>query len=133
MNSGFRRIVSRVLAAGLLSGCGVLPSDSRVCTADFRFGLVVTVVDSLTGGPPTSAVLIARSGTFVDSVGPFTPQPVVLNGPPVLNLPAAGERAGTYDLTVRAPGYRDWTRTSVRVTSDECHVRRTVVTARVRR
>jgi hypothetical protein len=91
MNSRICRSVSRFVAAGCMSACSVLPSDSHVCTADFRFGLVVAVVDSLTGVPPSSAVLIARSGTFVDSVGPYAPQPIVLNGPPVLDLPTAGE------------------------------------------
>lgn len=133
MTSSIPRFVSRFLAVSLVSGCSVLPSDSRVCTAEFRFGLIVTVVDSLTASPPSSAVLIARSGAFVDSVGPYAPQPLVLNGPPVLILPTAGERAGTYDITVRAPGYRDWTRTSVRVTADECHVQPTGVTAKVQR
>ena len=102
------------------------------CTADYRFGLTVTVVDSVTSAPPASAVLLARSGAFVDSVGPATPVVGSLNGPPVLVLSAAGERPGTYDLTVRAPGYRDWTRTGVEVTADECHVHGVPVTARLR-
>ena len=125
------RLVSFCAGAVVLSACTSSLDGIPVCTDDFRHGLSVTVVDSVTSAPPASAVLIARSGAFVDSVGPATPHPVVQNGPPVLLLFSAGERAGTYDLTVRAPGYRDWTRNGVNVTEDECHVRLTEVTARL--
>jgi hypothetical protein len=57
----------------------------------------------------------------------------VQNGPPVLLLSSAGERAGTYDLTIRSPGYRDWTRTGVEVTKDQCHVRPVTLTARLQK
>jgi hypothetical protein len=126
------RFLSSAAGALLLAGCGAITGD-YACTADYRYGLNVTVVDSVTSAPPASAVLIARTGAAVDSVGPAAPQPVVLNGPPVLLLGAAGERPGTYDLTVRAPGYRDWTRNGVKVTADECHVRGIAVTARLQR
>lgn len=126
-------LVSCTAGAGLLLGCSALTGESRTCTADFRFGLAVTVVDSLTDAPPSSALLIVRDGAFADTLGPATPQPVVLNGSPVLILFTAGEREGTYDLTVRATGYRDWTRVGVTVTKDVCHVRRTDITARLQR
>jgi hypothetical protein len=126
------RLVSFGIGALILSGCTAAPTGF-VCTDDFRFGLNVTVVDSVTGTPPASAVLIARDGAFVDSVGPATPHQLVLNGPPVLLLSTAGERPGTYDLTVRAAGYRDWARAGVAVTADECHVKQVAFTARLQR
>jgi len=128
-----KTIAFRFLSLGglLLAGCG--PLTSVACTADFRYGLNVTIVDSVTSNPPASALLVARSGAFVDSVGPAAPQQWSPNGPPVLLLSAAGERPGTYDLTVRATGYRDWTRAGVKVTADECHVRGVEVTARLQR
>ena len=132
MTSSAFRLASFCAGAVILSACSNPLTDGiPVCTDDLRFGLRVTVVDSLTNAPPASAVLLARSGTVVDSVGPATPQPVVQNGPPVLLLFAAGERPGTYDLTVRSPGYRDWTRTGVQVTADECHVLPVEITARL--
>jgi hypothetical protein len=127
------RLASFCAGALILSACGSSLSGGRVCTEDFRYGLNVTVVDSVTNAPPASAVLIARSGAFVDSVGPRTPMQFVQNGPPVLLLSSAGERAGTYDLTVRSPGYRDWTRTGVEVTEDECHVRPITLSARLQK
>jgi hypothetical protein len=119
-------------AGALLAGCGPI-TGNYACTADYRYGLNVTVVDSVTSEPPASALLIAQSWAGRDSVGPYTPQPLGLNGAPVLLLYAAGERPGTYDLAVRAPGYRAWTRSDVKVTADECHVRGIALTARLQR
>jgi hypothetical protein len=116
----------------IVSACTSITGD-RACTADFRYGLTVTVQDSLTSAAPGSALLIATSGLYVDSVGPHAPVQWVPTQPPVLQLNTAGERAGTYALTVRASGYRDWVRTGVRVTADECHVRPVALTARLQR
>jgi hypothetical protein len=127
-----KTIVSFCSVAFLLTGCGSAVFDGP-CTADYRYGLTVTVIDSVTGSPPASAVLLARSGAYADSVGPAAPQLSYENGPSVLRLSTAGERPGTYELTVRAAGYRDWTLTRVKVTGDECHVRPVAVTARLQR
>lgn len=123
--------VSRLLCASAgalaLAGCERASLPSTCSLPVVLFGLHVTVVDSLTNTSPSSAILIARSGTYVDSVGP--------QGPDALgwvSLTAAMERSGTYDLTVRAPGYHEWTREGVRVTDDGCHVDPVLVTARLR-
>lgn len=107
-----------------------VPTDV-VCTSDFRYGIRVTVVDSATGAPPPEATLLASSGAFRDSVGPREPLQLVRNGPPVLILSTAGERPGVYSVTVRSPGYREWTRSRITVTADECHVRPVGLTARL--
>ena len=123
-------VLSLCAAAVLLAGCDEL-TPPRACTANIVFGLQVSVVDSLTDVPPASALLIARSGAFVDSLGPTPSGPAYPGGPTVLRFNTAAERPGTYDLTVRAPGYRDWSRTGVKVTKDECHVHTTSLTARL--
>jgi len=122
--------LSLYAAATLLAGCGEL-THPVACTADFRFGLHVTVADSLTEAPPASAVVVARSGTFVDSVGPTPSTPVNGGGPALLRFYMAGERPGTYDLTVRSPGYQEWSRTGIQVTGDECHVHTIALIARL--
>ena len=96
---------------------------------DFRYGLNITVIDSATGSPPAEAALVAMSGPFVDSVGPRQPFQTVANGPLVLILSTAGERPGVYAVVVRSAGYRDWTRSDIRVTADDCHVRPVSVVA----
>jgi hypothetical protein len=115
-----------------LAACGSV-IDSPACTADYRYGLTVTVVDSINGAAPASALLLARSGFYSDSVGPYPPQQMLPGAPPELRLSAAGERAGTYAVTVRSQGYRDWVLTGVRVTADQCHVHPVALTARMQR
>lgn len=124
------RLTFACLGALALGGCTSL-SLPGACTADFRYGLTITVVDSLTGAPPSSATLIARDWAHVDSVGPQAPLPSGPQGPAVLILSAAGERSGTYDLTVRAAGYQAWTKADVHVSEDECHVQGVALTARL--
>ena len=117
------------LAALALAGCGRETPTNLACTPSIERGIWVTVVDSLTGAAPSSeATLIARSGEYVDSAGPVTPLPGSM-----LLLTAVDERPGSYDLTVRSPGYAAWTRNGVQVTADRCHVRRVDVTARLRK
>jgi hypothetical protein len=124
-----KRSVSPGLCLTLLAAmsCSGSPgSTSPVCTTEFRYGLSVYVKDSLTGaGIASGASLVARDGAFKDSVS----QP---GGRPDLNvfpLLSAGERAGTYQISVSKPGYLPWSRSSVRITANECHVNPTSVTA----
>lgn len=105
----------------------------HVCTTDLRYGIAVTVMDSSTGEPPSTASLVARTAAGTDHVGPQSPVRAARNAAPTLVLNAAPERAGTYDLTVRAPGYQTWHRTGVEVTKDECHVHTVLITARLQR
>src|SRR5882672_9818354 len=80
MRTSLHSLVRQLLP--LLIGVAVAQCDSPsevVCTDEFRFGLTVTVVDSVTSSPPASAILIARSGTFVDSVGPSVPLQIHVN------------------------------------------------------
>jgi hypothetical protein len=117
-----------ILVVAAMRGC---ITDGVVCSTEFVFGINVMVVDSATADPPSEATLLATSGTFTDSVGPRAPVQTVANGPLVLVLSTAGERAGIYSVTVRSPGYRDWTRTGIRVTANECHVNPVNLTARL--
>jgi len=101
-------------------------STSPVCTQEFRPALMVYVKDSLTNtGTASGASLIARDGTFKDSVA-FPDARPDLND---LNLNAAGERAGTYQVSVSKPGYATWIKSNVRVTKNECHVNTVQLTA----
>jgi len=128
MNSAFR-LLCACTCAFALGACS--PSFPLACTPNILFGVNVTVVDSLTDAPPSSARLIARSAAYVDSVEAQAPTPLVTGV--LLTLGAAPERAGTYDVTVRSPGYREWTRTGVQVTAEECHVHPVALTARLQK
>jgi hypothetical protein len=128
-----KRNVGRALCLTLIAalGCSGPPgSTSPVCTMEYRYGLSVHVKDSLTGAAIASgASLVVRDGAFKDSVS----HP---GGRPELNafpLVTAGERAGTYQISVSKPGYLPWSRSNVRVTANECHVNPVSVTALLQR
>ncbi|HEY9225831.1 MAG TPA: hypothetical protein VIP11_04240 [Gemmatimonadaceae bacterium] len=78
----------------------------------------------MTGAPFTGpADFYVRDGAYADSAR------ARLGGVWV----AAGERAGTYQLTVRADGYREWMHSAILVPRDACHVTTVSVTARLQR
>jgi hypothetical protein len=101
-------------------------STSPVCTQEFRPGIAVYVNDSLTNaGIASGASLVVREGTYKDSVAAPNGRPDLDNSP----LFAAGERAGTYQVTVTKTGYAGWVKSNVRVTANECHVNTVTLTA----
>ena len=114
-----------VLLAAVACG-GSQDPVSVGCTAEFRQGVAVQVKDSITGaGAASGASLVVREGFFKDSVA-------FPNARPDLNdfaLAAAGERAGTYQITVSKPGYATWSQSNVRVTKNQCHVNTVKLTA----
>lgn len=119
-------IIAAVLTAA--TSC-LLPTGD--CTTEFRYGLSVFVKDSITGAPAASGatlVTVDQNG-HVDSIS-FSPGRPDLDS---MALPGAGEHPGTFVVTVRKPGYRDWVRSGVRVTADRCHVRQTTITALLQR
>ncbi len=80
-------------------------------------GIVATTADKGTGTPlNTVAVLVARDGSYVDSAV-------------VEERGVAWERPGTYEVHIRAPGYRDWIKPGVRVRTDGCHVQTVSISA----
>jgi hypothetical protein len=115
--------VARLAAAGticLTLGCDALKIGT-VCTTEARPGLFVTVLDSVTKSPITGASVTARSGTTSDVVPDFESARS--------SYYLAYEKAGTYSVTVEKAGYLTWSRTNVRVTSHECHVKTVALTA----
>lgn len=118
-----QRLSQRVLVVALLApalGCAAI--TERVCTADFRFGISLSVRDSITRAPIGRGSLITlQSGAAVDTVKETS----TFDGPYGL----AGERAGVFAITIDKAGYRRWSRTGVQVTAGECHVNGVAVEA----
>jgi hypothetical protein len=72
--------------------------------------IVARVTDAPTGAFPTSGVTLIITGTTYDSV----------TTPTVGGLYQAGDRPGTYDVTVHQTGYRDFSQRGVKVGSASC-------------
>jgi hypothetical protein len=117
-------------ALGLLGACDLVDSRDVICTGVFVSGLRVTVQDSVSGAAAASgAQLIAQDGAYADTAS-YPPNRPDLDAEP---LQSAGERPGTYTVTVRIAGFLDWVRSGIVVTADECHVRPVALTARLQR
>lgn len=84
-----------VLLLPLLAGCA--------CDQYGVVGLHVDIVDAQTRDPVRDATLIVRDGDYIETD----------SGPPPFH--AAFERSGTYEVTIRVPGYEVWRRDGVRV------------------
>lgn len=113
----FHRVVLLLCAAAVIqavvAACQPQPPGGGIaCTMQFVYGISATVIDSATGANITpGSYMVVREGRYVDSVsamGEF--------------LSAAGERAGTYAVTIGRPGYSTFSQSEVVVTRDECHV-----------
>ena len=90
------------------------------CTTDVRPGLIVEVRDSADGALAIEDVhATAQEGTYVDTLLVRTWDIRTGKG---RSRSGVHERAGTYTVTVRKPGYREWVLSDVRLTRDECHV-----------
>jgi hypothetical protein len=100
----------------------------KLCTAEARPGLLIAVVDSVTGASVLpGATIIVQNAVFNESATiPDGPQPSEVYS-------TAYEAAGTYTVTVRKTGYQDWVRAGVTVTRDECHVRTVELLAKLQR
>lgn len=123
-------VVPAVLALAALGAECPTSNSETVCTADFRYGLNVTVVDSLTGAPvPRPILIVASEGAFSDT-SKFALQ---TDGMPFGSWPLLGERSGVFTVLVRAPGFQDWQQSNVRIGRDACHVIPVALTARLRR
>ena len=98
-------------------GCN-MNSTTDDCTSILRYSIVAYVTDSVSGKPAAQgATLTAIDGTFADSVvGAFS-------GPDTASrsdLSLALQRAGTYAVNVRKPGYTIWQRTAIPLRFDRC-------------
>jgi hypothetical protein len=118
-----------VLLACLLAACGrgtpsgVEDDDQLVCTAIAVAGLSIRVFDADTGLPAASGAFVEiREGGWIDE-GAVVLDDVILG---------AFERPGIYDIVIRKAGYGDLRFEGVPVVSeDRCHVKGTVLEARL--
>jgi hypothetical protein len=83
------------------------------CTEVFVYGLVITVNDAATGAGLNQVVITAREPSYSE-VLVATSSAGVYQG--------AGERVGSYTLTVEKDGYQTVVTDVITVEANECHV-----------
>jgi len=106
-----------LLALLLVGGCEAVAP--RSCTAQFVYGIVVTVDDRDSGEPVEEGLSgVTVKGGVSSEMEAFGN---VLQG--------AGEDAGTHDVLVTAPGYESWSMDRIQVEDGECHVSSVRLTA----
>ena len=101
----------------VIGAWGVACSSPTVCDLSFEYGMSIYVRDSASGaGLANGSTVVVRDGSFLDSLAATFTTPS--DGP----FLSAGERAGTYTVTVLHNGYQTWTKAGVVVTRGACHV-----------
>ena len=100
--------------AFVVSACGETIVDLPVaCTEQFVYGISIQVVDVTSGALRASgSTLTVRDGSYEEIVTEVIGNTMV----------AAGERAGTYAVTITRDGYQTWSQFDVEVEENECHV-----------
>lgn len=115
------RLSPVVIVALGVAGLGCLakspqdPGGGVACTAQYVYGLSVTVQDKATGQRLCDAEVIALSGTYRETLQTF-------GSAETCDYVGAGERSGVYDIQASRAGFRLGSVSSVRVAADECHV-----------
>lgn len=90
-------------------------SGETNCTDQFVYGLHVSVKNAVTNAVLQEGVLVkATDGSYVETLQTEGNSSTVFVG--------AGERAGSYILTVSKDGYETFTSEVITLKRDECHV-----------
>lgn len=99
----------------LATTCDKDEDDQIYCTQEFVYGLNVVVLDATTGQPLVEGVVVnATDGTFQENL-------VLIPGLEY-SFAGAGERTGTYTITVTKDGYQTYVSAPIIVTANVCHV-----------
>lgn len=100
-----------VIAVASLIAFGCQKSATEVCTDQVTLSLSMTVKDSVSGALVPNAVLLATMGAIKDSV-------VIGSNVEAYPVALAWGAPGTYDVSVRSPGYATWTSTATVTVGD---------------
>ena len=97
------------------SSCEDNDDNQIFCTDQFVYGLNVIVLDASTGNPIFQDIEVkAVDGTYLEILELVPSSEYAFVG--------AGERAGTYVVTITKAGYQTYTSAPIVLTRDECHV-----------
>ena len=104
-------LMTLLTLAGCLAENAIEPV---MCTKEFVYGLHTTIRDAATNQAiAQEAILTLQDGSYEE---------VVTDSWDGLTLVGAGERPGTYTVTVERSAYLTWSVSGLEITADECHV-----------
>lgn len=84
------------------------------CTEQFVYGLNVSLIDATTLNPITTAIeIIATDGDYEETL---------ITSSSIGSFFGAGEREGTYVITVTSANYQTYVSEPISVSADRCHV-----------
>jgi len=109
-------ILFLAILGGMTIACSDDDSEATVtpCTDEFVPGLIVKVTNGTNGAGITEGITVTASdGTYIEELDGL---------PQVQEFRGAGERVGTYTITVTGNGYEPYVSEAVTVTRDDCHV-----------
>lgn len=86
--------------------------DGQPCTMVYVYGVNAEVTNAATNAPISGATLTLKDGTYIEVMQSVTAGEYF----------GAGERKGTYTLTVAAAGFQTVTVENIVVRADPCHV-----------
>jgi len=112
-----------ILAASAVIACN-RPTET-VCPANLPPAMLLTVVDSVSGLPPTAPSTIAATSQGV---------PVPIEPTDDNKYTIGFGRSGTFSVSAKTPGYTDWSASGIVVPSNSCGMPITVnLVARLQR
>lgn len=103
------------LCAAALAACSA-PGTNTNCTDIAVAGLTVDVFDQVSGASICDATVTATDGSYSETLQ------VTPGAGSSCSYAGAYERAGTYDVTVVAPGHATNTQSGIVVPQGVCHV-----------
>lgn len=125
-----KKVIAAAMLLFILSSCKGLTSIDNRCFDLDAFALKITIQDSVTGPAKLdSLVVIASATAYRDSV--YHPTAGSTSAATVEKL--AYNRDGTYAVTIKAFGYRQWSRSGIVVDKPDCLVIPAVFTAKLQR
>jgi hypothetical protein len=123
-----RTILLACIALLAATACSGSTPTGVACTEIFVYGIAIKVQNAATGAPITdSAAVRVTDGSYVESYNYLGQPDQPANGV----VSAAGERAGTYAISIRKNGFAPYDTAGIKVTRNVCHVNPVQVIAKL--
>ncbi len=96
------------------NSCKENNTENIICTYNFVYGLAINFTEKTTANPINGNItIVAKDGNYEETLEISESN---------MSFYGAGERKGTYILTVTADNYKTFVSEPIIVTADECHV-----------